>query len=87
MALFVFVARVHSFIATKLVLIVQTILGYYIFIVFMFAIPAVQSQHFIQRDVMLCLTIAANQFLIVLDMLTSFQFYLALQVGQFVVTV
>ncbi|CDF37233.1 unnamed protein product [Chondrus crispus] len=77
-----FLLRAHNAGATKLVMLIQTLLGYFVFIVFVFILPiyrAVDKGMF--RD---DLTVGENRFVIALGILTSFHFCLALQGGQFV---
>lgn len=68
---------------TKLAMVAQTLMGYYVFIVFVFLIPAYLASNLV-APFPLGLTEGEAQFLIVLGILTSFHFCLALQGGQFV---
>eukprot|EP00178_Gracilaria_changii_P014215 TRINITY_DN40236_c0_g1_i1.p1 TRINITY_DN40236_c0_g1~~TRINITY_DN40236_c0_g1_i1.p1 ORF type:complete len:352 (-),score=66.90 TRINITY_DN40236_c0_g1_i1:438-1493(-) len=93
------VLRWYNTALTKLVMAIQTLFGYYVFIVFVIAAPAVRAADITQAaideaiakmegaptgGVFTMLTVGQNRFLIALGILTSFNFCLALQGGQFV---
>lgn len=77
-----FLLRAHNAGATKLVMAIQTLLGYFVFIVFVFALPIYTAVDL--EMPMAGLTLSENRFVIALGILTSFHFCLALQGGQFV---
>lgn len=78
-----FVLRWHSPAITKLAMAIQTVLGYYVFIVFVFVIPAFRAAD-LTGPIVEGLSIGQSRFVIALGVLTSFHFCLALQGGQFV---
>lgn len=77
-----FITRWHSAALTKMSMVIQTLLGYYVFIVYVFVLPAKKASNL--AEPLSGLSLASNKFLIVLGILTSFHFCLALQGGQFV---
>lgn len=78
-----FVLRKHNASVTKLAMVVQTILGYYVFVVYVFVIPAFRATDLVEPSLE-GLSLGQSKFLIALGVLTSFHFCLALQGGQFV---
>lgn len=70
--------------AVKLAILTQTLLGYYVFIVFVFVQPAVGAANLESGLVGGQLSLGESKFLITLGILTSLHFCLALQGGQFV---
>lgn len=77
-----FIFRWYSTTWTKVSLLLQTILGYFVFAVFVFVRPAVRAIDLTEPTGEL--TLGQEKFLIALGVLTSFHFCLALQGGQFV---
>lgn len=78
-----FLPRKHSQAFTKLSMIVQTLLGYYVFVVFVFMLPAYRSVD-LTEPIVPGLSISESRTIITMGILTSFHFCLALQGGQFV---
>lgn len=77
-----FIFRWYSTSVTKASLLLQTLLGYFVFAIFVFVVPAVKA---IDLEAPTGeLTLGQEKFLIALGVLTSFHFCLALQGGQFV---
>lgn len=77
-----FILRLHNALLTKLSMVVQTILGYFVFIVFVFLVPAFVAADMTEPS-LIGLSLGQSKFLVVLGILTSFHFCLALQGGQF----
>eukprot|EP00177_Eucheuma_denticulatum_P007032 GFKZ01012793.1.p1 GENE.GFKZ01012793.1~~GFKZ01012793.1.p1 ORF type:complete len:332 (+),score=34.94 GFKZ01012793.1:204-1199(+) len=80
-----FIRRYHSTILTKAAMVIQTVLGYYVFIVFVFVAPifgAIDLSTPFLAD--LNFTDGQDRFFLALGIMTSFHFCLALQGGQFV---
>ncbi|KAI0566927.1 hypothetical protein FGB62_5g525 [Gracilaria domingensis] len=71
---------------TKLVMAIQTVFGYFVFAVFVFALPAVRAADLEEGQgiPIVGLTLFQNRFIIWMGILTSFHFCLSLQGGQFV---
>lgn len=78
-----FLLKRHSVTVTKVCLAVQTVLGYYVFIVFVFMIPSFRAAD-LPVPSLVGLSLSQSRFIIALGILTSFHFCLALQGGQFV---
>lgn len=78
-----FIWRKHSPSMTKLVMVIQTVLGYFVFAVYVFTIPAYVA-HDTEMSPIMDLSLSTFKFLVVLGILTSFHFCLALQGGQFI---
>lgn len=78
-----FIVRAHNTVVTKAAMVIQTILGYYVFVIFVFVIPAFRAADLASPS-LVGLTLGQSRFLIALGVLTSFQFCLALQGGQFI---
>lgn len=83
LALAAFVFNHHSVRLTKAAMLLQLVLGYLVFIVFVFVLPSFSIAH-LQAPLMRGLNLSQSRFLIVMSMFTSFHFCLALQGGQFV---
>lgn len=80
-----FIPRYYSTGITRLCMIVQAILGWFVFITFVFADPIVKIRNLPSGDAFLPgLSLGAAKFVMTLGILTSFHFCLALQGGQFV---
>lgn len=77
-----FILRKHNTLVTKASMVLQTVLGYYVFVVYVFVIPAVRAADL--TEPFATLSLGQTKLLIVLGVLTSFHFCLALQGGQFV---
>lgn len=77
-----FIPRWYSTALTKLSMVIQTIFGYYVFVIFVFLIPAFRAAN-LTTPVLEGLSISSSRFLIVMGIFTSFHFCLALQGGQF----
>lgn len=78
-----FILRAHNATVTKIAMVVQTVLGYYVFAIFVFVLPAFKASN-LEGPSLEGLSLGQSRFLIALGVLTSFQFCLALQGGQFV---
>lgn len=78
-----FILKAHNTTITKASMVVQTILGYYVFVIYVFVIPSFRAVD-LPGPSLIGLTLGQSRFLIALGVLTSFQFCLALQGGQFV---
>lgn len=81
-----FILRWYSTLATKAAMVIQTLLGYYVFVVFVFVQPAMRADALDGVDeaaLPLGLSLGANKAIITMGILTSFHFCLALQGGQF----
>lgn len=78
-----FVLKAHNSTVTKIAMVVQTILGYYVFAIFVFVIPVFNAVD-LDAPSLEGLTLGESRFIIALGILTSFHFCLALQGGQFV---
>lgn len=78
-----FILRAHNAKVTKIAMVVQTVLGYYVFAIFVFVIPSFNASN-LDAPSLVGLSLGQSRFLIALGVLTSFQFCLALQGGQFV---
>lgn len=77
-----FIFSSYSTAITKLCMITQTILGYFVFIVFIFVEPAVVAAN-LSAPVLVGLSVSSSRLLITMGIFTSFNFCLALQGGQF----
>lgn len=77
-----FILRSYSTLITKLCMLTQTILGWFVFIVFVFVVPSVRASN-LQQPI-LTLSTSTSRFIITMGIFTSFHFCLALQGGQFV---
>lgn len=77
-----FIIRAHSVLVTRAAMFLQTILGTYVFIVFVFTAPIYRAIDLTAP--ILTLSLNESRFLIALGILTSCHFCLALQGGQFV---
>lgn len=77
-----FVFHSYSTMITKLCMATQTLLGYFVFIVFIFVEPAVRAND-LEGPVLPGLSLSSSRFLITMGIFTSFHFCLALQGGQF----
>eukprot|EP00177_Eucheuma_denticulatum_P006613 GFKZ01012033.1.p1 GENE.GFKZ01012033.1~~GFKZ01012033.1.p1 ORF type:complete len:339 (-),score=34.61 GFKZ01012033.1:758-1774(-) len=77
-----FIFRWYNTSITLISLVAQTLLGYFVFIVFVFVVPGFQASGLTEG--IAGLTVGQTKFLIALGVLTSFHFCLALQGGQFV---
>lgn len=73
----------HSVWATKATMVVQTILGYLVFVIYVFLRPA-YAAHELEESPIPDMTLDLYKFLVTLGIFTSFHFCLALQGGQFV---
>lgn len=73
----------HSPSITKIAMIIQTVLGYFVFAVYVFTIPAYMA-HDAEMSQITGISLSTYKFLIVLGIFTSFHFCLALQGGQFI---
>lgn len=78
-----FLLKRYSTPVTKLCMAVQTVFGYYVFIVFVFLIPAYRAADLTEPSLD-GLSLGQSRFIIAMGILTSFHFCLALQGGQFV---
>lgn len=78
-----FLKKWHNENVTKIAMLVQSILGYYVFAVFVFVAPSFQATD-LSAPRLPGLTLGQDKFVIALGVLTSFHFCLALQGGQFV---
>lgn len=78
-----FLYRWHKVNVTKAAMVTQTILGYYVFIVFVFLIPAFGAAD-LTEPMLPGLTVGSSRIIITMGILTSFHFCLALQGGQFI---
>lgn len=78
-----FILRWYSTAVTKMGMIVQTLFGYYVFVVYVFVVPAMQASN-LSEPLLEGMSVSSSRFLISLGVLTSFHFCLALQGGQFV---
>lgn len=80
-----FIRRYHSTILTKASMVIQTILGYFVFIVFVFVQPIFRAIDLVDPSLQaLNFSNGQDRFFIALGIMTSFHFCLALQGGQFV---
>lgn len=80
-----FIFRWYNANVTKLAMIAQTLLGYFVFAVYVFVIPIFQITNLDNpRPPSGDLTLGQDKFLIALGVIVSFNFCLALQGGQFV---
>lgn len=81
-----FIPRKYSSEITRLCMVIQSALGWFVFIVFVFAEPIVIIRNLTEEDIVqfVGLSLGAAKFVRVLGILTSFHFCLALQGGQFV---
>lgn len=77
------VRRAYSPLLTKLSMVVQTLLGYYVFVIYVFVAPAYGASQ-LETPSLAGITIGTSKVLITLGILTSFHFCLSLQGGQFV---
>lgn len=77
-----FIFSSYSTLITKICMAVQTVLGYFVFIVFIFVEPAVKAAN-IPGPVLTGLSLGSSRLLITMGIFTSFHFCLALQGGQF----
>lgn len=75
------VFRFYNKLLTRGAMVVQNVLGWYVFIVFVFAQPAERAN---ETSEVLGLSLGMSRFLVVLGLFTSFHLCLALQGGQFV---
>ena len=78
-----FLSDKHSSASTKISMAMQTALGYYVFVVFVFVIPVYRAIDTVQ-PALEGLSVAQTRFIITMGIFTSFHFCLALQGGQFV---
>lgn len=78
-----FVFRWYNTNVTKIAMLIQTLLGYFVFVIYVFVRPAFQAKD-LTAPLLSGLSIGESKFLIALGVLTSFHFCLALQGGQFV---
>lgn len=78
-----FVYRSYSTIITKAAMLVQSLMGWFVFAVYVFAIPAVKAAD-ADASPMPELSLGLWRFLVTLGIFTSFHWCLALQGGQFV---
>lgn len=78
-----FIFRWYSTPVTKLGIFISSLLGYYVFFVFVFIQPSFRAGD-LEDTILEGLSIDQSKFLIVMGILTSFHFCLALQGGQFV---
>lgn len=76
------ILRLHSTLFTKISILIQFILGDFVFVIFVFLIPAFRAADLMEPSLP-GLSLGQSQFLVALGILTSFQFCLALQGGQF----
>lgn len=77
-----FVRKVQSPAITMAAMALQAVLGAYVFVVYVFLIPAFRASN-LTEPIMSGLSLGQSRFLITLGILTSFHFCLALQGGQF----
>eukprot|EP00737_Agarophyton_chilense_P000418 gb/GEZJ01000469.1/.p1 GENE.gb/GEZJ01000469.1/~~gb/GEZJ01000469.1/.p1 ORF type:complete len:336 (-),score=56.34 gb/GEZJ01000469.1/:343-1350(-) len=75
------ILRWHSPLFTKLSMAVQSVMGWFVFILFVIALPAVRAADRVRFHTFL--SPGENRLLITMGILTSFNFCLALQGGQF----
>lgn len=78
-----FIFKWYNTNVTKASIIIQTLLGYFVFAVYVFVRPAFQATD-LTEPTLEGLTLGEQKFIIALGVLTSFHFCLALQGGQFV---
>lgn len=78
-----FIFRWYSTPVTKLGILISSLLGYYVFFVFVFVQPSFRAGD-LTDSILDGLSVGQSKFLIVMGILTSFHFCLALQGGQFV---
>lgn len=78
-----FLLRRHSTLVTKACMAVQTLLGYYVFVFFVFVQPIFRAID-VDAGQPIGLSIGETRFVIAMGIMTSFHFCLALQGGQFV---
>lgn len=80
------IAKAYDTNITKIAMVIQTLLGYYVFIVFVFLPPVYTARNINEESdlVLRGLSVGQAKYFIVLGLLTSFNFCLALQGGQFV---
>lgn len=64
-------------------MVIQTVLGFYVFAIFVFVLPAFRASD-LQTSILEGLSLEESKLVIALGMLTSFHFCLALQGGQFI---
>lgn len=76
------VCRYYNTALTKVAMLVQVAMGWYVFAVYVFAIPAKQAADLVEP--ILGLSMGTSRFLITLGLFTSFHFCLALQGGQLI---
>ena len=79
-----FVFRYYNSIYAKTSLAIQSALGWFVFIVYVFAVPAQRAANLLPLGTFNGISLSLHRFLITLGMFTSFHFCLALQGGQFV---
>lgn len=77
------VLRWYSTIATKVAIAVQMVLGWFVFIVYVFTVPAFQAADLKGLGNVPILSLSSERLLITMGILTSLHFCLALQGGQF----
>lgn len=68
---------------TKIVMVIQTVLGYYVFAIYIFVIPIFDAVD-LETPMVDGLSLSQNRAVIIMGLLTSFNFCLALQGGQFI---
>ncbi|CAN8074176.1 unnamed protein product [Agarophyton chilense] len=78
-----FMLRQYNIRLIKISMMIQTILGLYVFVVFVFVLPSFRSVD-LTEPIMRGLSMRQSRFIIVMGIFTSFHFCLALQGGQFV---
>lgn len=82
-----FIFRFYDTIVTKACMIVQTVLGIYVFVMYVFVQPSYLAMDLTEQDdglTAMGISLGLHKLLIVLGIFTSFHFCLALQGGQFV---
>lgn len=78
-----FIPKAHSTALTKTAMGLQSVLGLFVFVVYVFVIPGFRAADLTEPS-LAGLTVGQSRFLIALGAFTSFHFCLALQGGQFV---
>lgn len=78
-----FLLNWHSRFVSYIVMIIQTLAGFFVFGLYVFVVPILSAVDLEPDAVMEGLSLGQNRFLIALQVLTSFHFCLALQGGQF----
>ena len=78
-----FIPRYYSTLVTKLGMVVQSLLGWFVFITYVFARPIVEEIQGREEGI-LGMSIPSTKLVLVMGILTSFHFCLALQGGQFI---